>query len=225
MLHHSHDFPPPELPPRLPRAPGRDRFAADCATILVPTELSDGEAPAITMGWELAAARQARLTLLSVMPSPPALPPDAHPDDSVHWLEGIERLYAALDHLSLQRATLLRMMQTQLQAAQEQLNAFCERQIPPRIRERVDIQLEVRTGDFASEVQTFIATQPVDLVILTSRLSWWRLPLVPSKTHRLLQGLRTQFLVVSPDASSSPAKRPGSQHVAPSFPSPPIQTR
>jgi hypothetical protein len=222
--HDHYDFPPPAIPTLLPRAFDRRRLATPGANILVPTELSDCEAPAIARGWELAAARQARWTFLSVMSAPPPLPPEELPADSIHWLEGIERVYAALNPLPQHRAALFQTMQMQLQTAREQLSGFCERQIPARIREQVDIQLEVRAGDFACEVRTFLAAQEVDLLILTSKPSWWRLPLVPSKTHRLLQEVRTRFLVVSPDTSCKPGTRPGSPRVIHDHPSAPVQT-
>lgn len=165
--------------------------------ILVPTTLSPGERSAILLGFQLTVTTGAGLTLLHVVPDvEPATNGDEH-TGSLHWLEAIDNLHQAMrTGPQLQPHDRLKL----LEQLRGRLSEFVEEQVPAFLRLQANVRFECLAGDAIEEIARFAVAESADLVILTSRLSRWNLPVVPSRLHRVLQRLHSRVIVVRPDA-------------------------
>lgn len=173
----------------------------ELARILAPTTMSEREQPAIRLGFQLAAATGARLTVLHVLPVPEPAPEDAR---SLHWLDAIDSLHR---DLFARGDAPMRSRRELLDDARRRLADFVERLVPESWRLQADVRLECQCGDVVDEIARCAVAESADLVILTSALSRWRLPLVPGRLHRVLQSLRSRVIVVRPAAGGDEAAR------------------
>lgn len=140
--------------------------------VLVATRLDPRDRDAVTFALTLAAGHRARVTLLHV----------AEPSESrsTHWLDGIDRLHHALSN---QRCAEL----PAVDSVRANLTSYLQREIPADLRDSLDIDVECRIGDVATEIATFVNSQNVDLVVLCNRPSAWRLSFFPSLSQRIVE--------------------------------------
>jgi nucleotide-binding universal stress UspA family protein len=169
--------------------------------ILIPTALKPRDRAAILMGLQMASAGNSKVTLLHVILKEASAFPADDPSISVHWLEAIESL-----HRALSRKRTVDSLKA-LQGARDRLAAFLDEEIPTPLWRRVDWRLECGRGDVAEEIVRFAAAESVDLLILSSELSQWRLPIVPSRVHRVLQQARCRVMVVKPEPAHGASPR------------------
>lgn len=176
----------------------------DYSQILAPTTLSPDERPAILLGFQLAAATGARLTLLHVLPDVEPVTNGAERNGSLHWLEAIDNLHQALrTGRVLSRPARLK----RLEQFRGRLAEFAEEQVPACLRLETNVRFECLSGDVVEEIARYAVAESADLVILTSRLSCWKLPVVPSRLHRVLQRLHSRVIVVRPDGKPRTAAK------------------
>lgn len=167
--------------------------------ILIPTSLQPHERHALLMGLQLASAMLAKVTLLHVLPVPEIAAPDADPKNSWHWLDAIDNLHGVLSSRpALQQAEQSRK---QLDKSRKEVEAFVHSNSSVRLQSIMKIDVQCIEGDVGDEILRFASEQSVDLVILSSTLSRWGLPIVPSRVHRMLHQIHKRVLVVHLDAA------------------------
>lgn len=194
--------------PDLPYPSGLNRFAINGANkpcnasvrvrynhILVPLDPATGDSAAIALATLLAKSNQSDLTLLHVLPDAAHSPLENQPRGAMRGLDAIERLHYSLPLSGT--ANMLRQQSHALGIAQARLQTFAQQQFP-------DASLAVRTacriGDPADAILTFCEEEHVDLIILSSQLSWWGVPVVPRDVRRVLKAAKQQVIVVRPKA-------------------------
>jgi nucleotide-binding universal stress UspA family protein len=142
------------------------------AHILVAVPLDKHEREAVLLALRMAAAQRARVTLLHVVaPSEPT---------SMHWLDAIDNLHRAM-------AGQTRHSTSAVEQGRSDLAAFLDREIPRELRDSLDLQVECRVGDVATEIARFTESQSVDLVFLCDRPSGWRPSILSSLSQRIVQ--------------------------------------
>ena len=149
-------------------APG----AGSLAHILVPVRLDACERQAVSFALRMAAAHGTRVTVLHV------LKPFESP--SAHWLDAIDNLHRALDGHPRDTSAAIRKRQSEMRE-------FLEREIPADARQAVDIQVECRVGDVATEIIRAARELAADLVVLRRRPARWRRSLSFGPTHRVVE--------------------------------------
>lgn len=161
--------------------------------ILVPTNLAASDVPALMLGMELAALHGATLAVLHVLP-------DGNPEYSVDWLAAIDRLHRALD----QTNGSLRSQGSHdaAQQARSRIKHFIEQEVPAPLRDVVEVHAECRSGDTADKIAQFAEQAAADVVIMSSGLSRWWLPILPATVRRVLQLARRPVILVRPDTRS-----------------------
>jgi len=200
MLHETTDTRPSSngvLPLGLRSSPVTD--GTECSHILIPTALTRREHSAVMLGLQMAAALNAQATLLHIVPI-------AEQTNSLHWLDAIERLQRTMLHPSGEPPALDRL--TILEQSRAKVVTYLEREVPQHLRSRTRMRVECCLGDVADEILRFAAAESVDLVILSSGLSRWWLPVVPARVHRVLRQLRNRVIVVRQDKADRPARIP-----------------
>lgn len=155
--------------------------------ILIPLAIRGGELPVVILGLQIAAATKARVMLFHVAPLSKCRPPSSEFSTSWHWLDAIDRL---------NRASLARGELQAIEHFRERLEAYFKTEVPESIQALAEVQMEVRVGDVAEEIVRFATESSVDLVILSSELSRWRLPILPPRTYRMLQQMHKRVIVV-----------------------------
>lgn len=163
--------------------------------ILIPTAMKPGDQSAVLLGLRMAASLGTKATLLHVAPSVQRASPSAEPSRSWHWLDAIDNLHEAWGSPAQSMTPANRREQSQLQ-----LKAYLEREFPRHAPLSERVRAECRLGDVTDEIVRFADEQAADLVILSSRLSWRRLPIVPTRLHRLLGKMRKEVVVVRQDS-------------------------
>lgn len=176
----------------------------DYSHILVPTEMSPRELPALQLGLQIAAASKAPLTLLHVLPNDMVAPTGAERSSSMHWLEAIDNLHEAM---SPERNARTRDRVKLIEETRLKLAAYLKQHVPNRLRDQVEIRFECTLGDTTDEIVRFAEMRSVDLLVMTSGLSHWRLPFAPARVHRVLQRVHSRVLVVRPNAKDKKAKK------------------
>ena len=172
-------------------APAPSHNRATFRHILLPTSLAQGERPAILLALQLAASQQARITFLHVF----TLPDN---DNSLHWLDGIGRLYEALPRPKLVHNS----GRDAIEARRSHVKEHLKREVPEHIDESVDVRFECRVGDVAQEIARFATSSGADLVVLSSGLTGGWLPTLSARIRRILATTRKHVVVVRPDVAS-----------------------
>jgi nucleotide-binding universal stress UspA family protein len=169
--------------------------SSEYSHILIPTGMQRRDLPAVLLGLQMAAALNAKATVLHVAPMP-------EPTNPLHWLDAIENLHRAMAHPG--KPASADEVKELLEESRTRVRAYLEREIPVHLRTQVDIDVECCLGDVADEILRFASVESVDLVVLSSRLSRWWLPVVPPRVHRMLQRMRKRVIVVRPDTVKAP---------------------
>lgn len=146
--------------------------AGPLAHILVPVRLDASERDAVSFALRMAAAHGARVTLLHVL-TPLGTP-------SAHWLDAIDNLHRALDGHPRDTAPAIR-------TSESAILEFLEREIPADAREAVDIHVECRVGDVATEIARATHELAADLVVLRRHPARWRRSHLSELTNRVVQ--------------------------------------
>lgn len=170
--------------------------------ILIPTKMASGELSAVTLGLQMAAAWGAKATILHVVSDAGFIEPVAESGGSVHWLDAIDSL-----HHSMSRSPRTRNLPKILETEREKLNDFLQREVSASLRSRVNLHAECSFGDVAAEIVRFAAAESVDLVVLCSGLSRWRLRVMPARVHHMLQQIRKRVIVVRRDMADQHTAR------------------
>jgi nucleotide-binding universal stress UspA family protein len=147
------------------------------------------------LGLQLATAGETKATVLHVVPI-------AEPASSWHWLDAIDGLQRKLAHPNGHGPALDEVRG--LEHWRAKVVSYLERELPAPLLAAARIRVECRAGDPAEEILRFATHQSVDLVILSSGLSRWWLPVVPSRVHRVLRQLRNRVIVVRPEPVAHP---------------------
>lgn len=173
--------------------------------ILVPTALVPQDRAALLLGLQMAAAYRAQVTLLHVVPA-------EEPANSVHWLDAIDNL-----HRKITRPGEEFGRGNAIEAAGGRISTFLERTVPANLRAAVKVNAISRQGEVAREIARFADQAAVDLVILSSSQSAWKLPLWPGISQRVLQQTARKVILLRPDANdpSAPTASPAVQVVHP----------
>lgn len=140
--------------------------------VLVATRLDPRDRDAVMFALNLAAGHRARVTLLHV-----AEPAESR---SAHWLDGIDRLHHALSN---QRCAELSVVDN----VRANLTSYLHREIPADLWDSLDIEVECRIGNVATEIANFANSQNVDLVVLCNRPSAWRLSFFRSLSQEIVE--------------------------------------
>ena len=163
--------------------------------ILVPTSLARTERPALLWGAQTAAAHDARLSVLHVLP-----PFDE--SGSIHWLDGLDNLHRALSGSGgpPRRGTATPQdRRAAVEAWRHRVREFVEGLVPAALRQGVDLRAELSVGEVADEIARFADDEGVDLMILSSDLRRGWLPILPARLRQILKLTRTPSAVVRPD--------------------------
>lgn len=163
--------------------------------ILVPTLLDPADRAALLQGLELAALHGATLGVLYLSPDDEA--------NSFNWLDAIDRLHRptgdgartdaagdALDDSALED-----------ELACARVKEFLERELPAALLERVEIRIDLRSGDPGDAITRFADAAAADLIVLSSGPSRWWLPSLPAAVRRVLQQSQREVLIVRPDVT------------------------
>ena len=94
---------------------------------------------------------------------------------------------------------MLRQQSHSIDIARSRLKSFIRQQLPDS---SLDFRAECRTGAPAEAILTFCDEEHVDLIILSSELSLWGVPIVPREVRRVLKSAKQQVIVVRPQAVS-----------------------
>ncbi len=143
---------------------------ANLRHLVVAVRLEAREREGVTLALRMAAAHQARVTLLHVL--------EPFEPSSFHWLDAIDSLHRALTKPPRDSAAAIA-------SKRADIAAFLEREIPAELRDKVDVQCECRIGDIATEVARFAEEQAADLLLLCSCPSSWRPTLWPGLSRRI----------------------------------------
>lgn len=176
------------------RLEGSSRFKH----ILVPTSLALTDRSALRLGAEMAVAYQATLTVLHVLPNPVD-------ETSAHWLDAIDRLYRSLDHGTDGPSSSDTF--GSVEVAQRKVRRFIEREFRQHLHDVARLRIECRMGDVAATVAEFAVEVAVDVVIMSSPLPRWWLPLLPSQVRRVMQLIRQPVILVTPEEAPGDAVR------------------
>lgn len=152
--------------------------------ILVPTSLASTDRAALLLGFELAAAHGATVTVLHVLAAND-FPP------SSNGLDALGFLHRAAFELRTQPAT----RAAAIEMTQADVSEFVERVVPERMRATVDVRAECRRGEIPERIARFADEADADLVILSTRPPRWWLPLLPFRVRRVLQLTSRQVVV------------------------------
>ena len=158
------------------------------AHILVAVRIDQREREAVKLALRMAAAQRARVTLLHVV-APVEL-------TSMHWLDAIDNLHRAVSRQS-------RDQLSEVDQGRSHLSDFLDREIPRELREPLDLQVECRVGDVATEIARFADEQSVDLVFLCDRPSGWRPSIWSSLSQRIVQLNSKPIVFARPQAKQN----------------------
>lgn len=160
--------------------------------ILVPVSLMAQDRAALLLAVEMAAVHGAKLTILHVIPS-------LDSDPSLHWLDAIGSLHVALnrgsDPLSRDRIA------ATAERVRSRVRKFIEGTVPESMSEGVNLNIECRSGELAETIARFADVASVDLLILSSGLSRWWLPLLPAYVRRVLKLTRKPVILATEDVA------------------------
>ena len=163
--------------------------------ILVPFDPESADHAALSLATLLSKSHQANLTFLHVLPEQVHHLSASKPRSAMRGLNAIERLHYSLPLSGT--SNMLRQQSHSLDVAQANLKAFVDQQLPDS---SLDVRTECRTGAPAEAILTFCEEEHVDLIILSSQLSWWGVPVVPRDVRRVLKSAKQQVIVVRPQA-------------------------
>jgi|GEM_PF-4882209 len=168
--------------------------AGEYRHILIPTSLEKVDRPAVMLGLQMAAAYQAKATLLHILPA-------GETSNSVHWLDALDNLNRAMmtpgrEVLSGQRL---------VDATRTRIREYLDQEIPATLRSSLEIHVECRLGEVAEEITKFADAQGVDLTILCCEPTTWGLPILPSTVRRILQLSQKRVIMVRPDTVAQAA--------------------
>jgi len=175
------------------------RLGSRYAHIVAPIELALDDCAAVLLAMEMAALHRARLTVLHVLSLTECEP-------SAIGLDVLALLHRAVDrihHRPPVQGELDTVQQTRLQVA-----AFLERAVPDQLRKAVDFSVECRAGAAAESIASFANKAAADLVIVSTGVSRWWLPILPARVRRLLQLSEQQVILVRPDKPARKGQRP-----------------
>lgn len=174
--------------------------------ILVPTVLDPADRSALLQGLELAALHGATFGVLYLQPDDEA--------NSFNWLDAIDRLHRPAGNVpatgdgdddagdgpddETSDAELLRL----------RIKEFLERELPASLLERVEIRIDVRSGDPGDAIVRFADAAAADLIVLSSGPSRWWLPSLPGAVRRVLQLSQREVLIVRADTQTARAEEP-----------------
>lgn len=158
--------------------------------ILVPTSLAPRERPAIRLGLQLAAAHQAKVTFLHVVPPAPVTP-------SLHWLDAIDNLWDTLARPANveQPADGIAALTTSRQKA----CVFLAQTVHLDLDHAPHVDVQCRQGDVSGEIARFADKGDVDLVILSWPANSRRQPDKAKRALQLLQLTPKQVVLVPHD--------------------------
>jgi nucleotide-binding universal stress UspA family protein len=173
---------------------------AEYSHILIPLGIEPHERTALLLGFQLAALHEAKVTLLHVMPS-------REQANSLHWLDGIERLYNDTQRPSQNSPT--SNGHQRAEKAKQKVAAFLRSVVPSRLQNSVECQMRFSTGDVVEEIQRFADESDVDLVVLSGGASRGWLSVLPGRVRRLSRLLKQTIALVHPQSTrtSSSADR------------------
>lgn len=150
--------------------------------ILVPTGLEPGDRGALQLGFKLAAAHGAKLTVLHVL---------APFDHACHGLDAIGLLHDVADEVRVGSRS-GRAEET----APRRLREFVNDAISAGLREAVDWQVVLRGGDVAGTIADCANGAAADLVILSSRPAPWWLPITSGSVRKIERRVNGNVLVL-----------------------------
>ena len=150
--------------------------------ILAPTGLEMADRAALQLGFKLAAAHGAKLTVLHVLPTV---------DRACHGLDAIGLLHDVADELHVGprsgRAN---------ETAPQRLRQFVNEAVSPVLREAVNWQMELRSGEVARTIADYANGAAADLVILSTRPAPWWLPIASASVRTVERRARGNVLVL-----------------------------
>jgi nucleotide-binding universal stress UspA family protein len=165
--------------------------SAEYSHILIPLSVEPHERTALALGFQLAALHEARVTLLHVMPS-------REEANSLHWLDGIERLYNDTPRPSQNSPT--SNGHQRAEKAKQKVAAFLRQAVPSRLQNSVECQTRFSTGDVVEEIKRFADESDVDLVVLSGGTSRGWLSVLPGRVRRLSRLLKQTIALVHPQS-------------------------
>lgn len=140
--------------------------------ILVPVRLDESERESVSLALRMAAAHRARVTFLHVV--------SAFETPSAHWLDAIDNLHRAL-------AGYPRDVAPEIRKHEAKVRAFLEREIRGAAHDDIEVGVECRVGDVASEISRATEELGVDLVVLRRRSTGRRPARRPGLSARVVQ--------------------------------------
>lgn len=159
--------------------------------IVVPTSLALDDRAALRLGAELASMHRARLTVLHVLPPP-------EDETPANCLAAVALLHRALDQIHRRKPS-----HDDLDTGERkrlQVTAFVKEAVPEHLRDCVNVCVECGTGAIEASIARFAKEAAADLVIVSTGVSRWWLPILPRRVRRLLQVARQPVILVHPDA-------------------------
>lgn len=162
--------------------------------ILIPVVgLDRSERPAVVLGLQLAAANQARATILHV--AQPLEPPSP-----AHWLDAIDRLHRAWSPPGVKPIADV----ADLEKRRAEAEGFVDQATTEALRKSATPRIECRVGELVEQVDRFARDQGADLIVIAHARTRWALPVYPRLARKLAGRNGCSVLIVQ-----SPAESPG----------------
>lgn len=154
--------------------------------ILVPVNCSSRDEAALELGLEWAAVRNAELVVLHVR--------DNHFDPSLHWLDAIDRLYAAMDGTAVPHADRQRMEQDR-----SRLSRWIDRAVASATPRAIPIRAIVRYGDVADVIARTATEIDAHNIVMSCDLTGHWLSILPRTVRRVAALTTCRIILATPE--------------------------